>query len=171
MDGISAGTAIFRAEPSTNGYVEIKDFMLIDLTKKYGSGNEPTFEESNIYTRQFAFVEGEEITGYFSYSLDNLSKSLYNMGLLSFERPNYAFIKEVIKHIEWLFDEKIIDRMDFFAYEDNPAIRGYDKMVEKFGGRRVGKFTKSQRLYDGKLHNTILYEILREDYENAKRGR
>ena len=45
MNGISAGTAIFRAEPSTNGYVEIKDFMLIDLTKKYGSGNEPTFEE------------------------------------------------------------------------------------------------------------------------------
>ena len=133
--------------------------------------NEPTFEENNIYSRQFAFIEDKEITGYFSYSLDNSSNSLYNMGLLSFERPNYAFIKEVIKHIEWLFDEKIIDRMDFFAYEDNPAIRGYDKMVEKFGGRRVGKFTKSQRLYDGKLHNTIFYEILREDYENAKRGR
>ena len=33
--------------------------------------NEPTFEENNIYSRQFAFIEDKEITGYFSYSLDN----------------------------------------------------------------------------------------------------
>lgn len=133
--------------------------------------NEPTFEDNNIHSRQFAFVEDKKIIGYFSYSLDDSSKSIYNMGLLSFEKPNYSFIKAVLKHIKWLFDEKIIDRIEFFAYEDNPAIKGYDKIVERFGGKRVGKFTRSQKLYDGKLHNTILYEILREDYENIKRGR
>ena len=116
-------------------------------------------------------VDNDEVTGYFSYSIDNLSNTLYNMGLLSFEKPNYHFIKAVTNHIKWLFDEKIIDRIEFFAYEDNPAIRGYDKIAERFGGKRVGKFTRSQRLYDGKLHNSIMYEILREDYENAKRGR
>lgn len=129
--------------------------------------NEPTFEDNNIYNRQFAFVEDEKITGYFSYSIDNSSKSLYNMGLLSFDKPNYKFIKAILTHIKWLFDEKIIDRIEFFAYEDNPAIKGYDKILERFGGKRVGKLTRSQKLYDGKLHNTILYEILREDYESA----
>lgn len=132
---------------------------------------EPNFDDNNLYGRQFAFVEDDKVTGYFSYSIDNSSKSLYNMGLLSFEKPNYHFIKAVTSHIKWLFDEKIIDRIEFFAYEDNPAIKGYDKMAERFGGKRAGKFTRSQKLYDGKLHNTIMYEILREDYENAKRGR
>ena len=131
---------------------------------------EPNFEKNNnndIYNRQFAFVEDNKVTGYFSYTFDNSTKSLYNMGVLSFEKPNYHFIKAVIKHIKWLFDEKIIDRIEFFAYEDNPAIKGYDKILERFGGKRVGKLTRSQKLYDGKLHNTILYEILREDYESA----
>ena len=44
-------------------------------------------------------------------------------------------------------------------------------MAEKKKKKRAGKFTRSQKLYDGKLHNTIMYEVLREDYENAKRGR
>ena len=39
-----------------------------------GYNNEPTFEESNIYSRQFASVDGEVITGYFSYSLYNTRK-------------------------------------------------------------------------------------------------
>lgn len=133
--------------------------------------SEPVFEDNNIYNRQFAFVEDEKITGYFSYSIDNSSKSLYNIGLLSFEKPSYTFVKAVLQHVEWLFNKKIIDRIDFFAYEDNPAIRGYDKIVKNFGGRRVGKFTRNQKLYDGKLHNTIFYEILREDYENIKKSR
>lgn len=132
--------------------------------------NEPNFEDNNIYTRQFAFISKDKITGYFSYSLDNSSKSLYNMGLLSFEKVNYKFIKAVLSHIKWLFDEKIIDRIEFFAYEDNPAIKGYDKIIKRFGGKRVGKFTRSQKLYDGKLHNTIFYEILKEDYKKSELG-
>ena len=64
-----------------------------------------------------------------------------------------------------------IDRIDFFAYEDNPAIKGYDKIIKRFGGKRVCKLTRNQKLYDRKLHNTIFHEILREDYENTKRGR
>ena len=132
--------------------------------------NGPDFEDNNIYTRQFAFLSNDKITGYFSYSLDNSSKSLYNMGILSFEKVNYKFIKAVLAHIKWLFDERIIDRIEFFAYEDNPAIKGYDKIIKRFGGKRVGKLTRSQKLYDGKLHNTILYEILREDYEKCELG-
>ena len=67
--------------------------------------NEPNFDDNNLYGRQFAFVEDDKVTGYFSYSIDNSSKSLYNMGLLSFEKPNYHFIKAVTNHIKLLFDE------------------------------------------------------------------
>ena len=35
--------------------------------------NGPDFEDNNIYTRQFAFLSNDKITGYFSYSLDNSS--------------------------------------------------------------------------------------------------
>lgn len=41
-------------------------------------------------------------------------------------------------------------------------------MVYKFGGTRVGKFARQQRLYDRKLHNTIFYKMLREDYGYKK---
>jgi hypothetical protein len=65
-----------------------------------GYNNEPNFDDNNIYNRQFAFIENGNITGYFSYSLDNSSKTIYNIGLLSFERPNCIFIKNVISHIK-----------------------------------------------------------------------
>ena len=47
--------------------------------------------------------------------------------------------------------------------------KGYKKLIKKFGGKQVGKLTQNTRLLDGKLHDTVFYEIFREDY--LKKGR
>ena len=56
------------------------------------------------------------------------------------------------------------NRVEWWAYEDNPAIRGYDAFIKRCGGRRAGYLRQNIKLMDGKIHNSIIYEILREDY-------
>ena len=84
--------------------------------------------------------------------------------MISFIDYNPRFIQSVIKYLENILSQGYINRIEFFAYEDGPANKGYKKLVKKFGGKQVGKLTKNSRLLDGKLHDTVFYEVLREDY-------
>lgn len=122
-------------------------------------------EDNNQHKCQFVWIENNIVIGYFSFCLDKAAKSAYNFGLINFSKnKNINFIRAVILLIEKMFDDDIIDRLDIMAYEDNPANKGYEKIFKKFGGKKVGKLTKNIKLLDGKLHNTLFYEILKEDY-------
>ena len=143
-----------------------------DLNYQYfwsGACCDLDFPSEDYYKRSFAYIEDDEIKGYFAYSMDRSSKSIHHFGLMSFGGHSIKFMNEVIAHIEWLLNEKIVDRVEFFAYEDNPVMRSYKRMVKRFGGKQVGKLTNVSRLYDGKLHSSIIFEILREDYEKTDR--
>lgn len=129
------------------------------------------FHEDDFWHRDFAYIENGKVKGFFSYKMDRDARSITSFGLLSFFGPSVAFMNEVMKHIKWLFDAGIVDRMEFFAFESNPVMRSYQRMVKRFGGKPVGKLTRAMRLYDGKLHNSIIFEILREDYEEAMKRR
>lgn len=133
-----------------------------------GSSEDYNIADNNDCQRQFVWIEHNNVIGYFSFSLDKYSKSAYNFGLINFsKKQNILFIKAVIKYIQKMFENNIIDRLDIMAYEDNPANKAYFKLFKKFGGKKVGKLTNNIRLLDGRLHNTILYEILKENYLEA----
>ena len=144
-----------------------------DLKYQYFFGN--FYEDFNVanddyWKRQFVYFNDyydDRVKGYFSYDIDRDVKSISNIGLISFGKKQTNFIQEVVNHLDWLMTSKTIDRIEFFAYEDNPAIKSYRRLVKRFGGEQAGKFTNSQRLYDGKLHNIIFFEVLREDYEKT----
>ena len=50
---------------------------------------------------------------------------------------------------------------------DNPAIRGYRNFIKKHGGRECGYYRQIARLQDGKLHDRVEFEILKEEWGTA----
>lgn len=53
--------------------------------------------------------------------------------------------------------------MEWWGYKDNPAIKGYRKFIKRFGGRECGYMRQTSKLMDGKLHDSVMFEILKED--------
>lgn len=132
------------------------------------SPQEISIDENTYWRHQFVFIDNGEITGYFSYNIDHDVRSIHDFGLVSFtDEINFKFVRAVIRHIEEMF-ERGINRIEFFAYEDNPVNHSYKRLIEKFGGEQVGKLTNNTRLMDGKLHNTVFYELFSGDYFSRK---
>ena len=112
----------------------------------------------------FACVDkNDNVIGFFSYRIDWQAHCIYSIGIISFVPQNIILIKDVINHIKNLFINHNLNRVEWYAYTDNPAIRGYENIIKRFGGRKVGELHQANMLSDGKLHDTAIYEILRED--------
>lgn len=114
---------------------------------------------------QYVSVDkNNNIIGYFSYHYDRAIHSIFPIGLLSFDKGNVIFIKDVVNHINYLFKKCNLNRIGWHAYTDNPAIKGYRKFIKRHGGIEVGPLHQSNLLLDGKLHDYVIFEILRENY-------
>lgn len=119
------------------------------------------FTDNDYWKRQFVCVdEDDNILGYFSYGMNRSVNRAFNFGFISFQKPNYRFAREVINHLKEQMEIGVIESMEFCCYADNPAVRGYEKLVKRFGGRKVGTLYQCQRLLDGKVHDSNLYEIV-----------
>lgn len=112
----------------------------------------------------FACVNNlDNVVGYLSYSIDWQAHSVVGIGLISFMKvPNILLINDVIKHIRSLFANNGIRRVEWGACEDNPAMRSYEKLAARFGGRKVGTYRQCCMLLDGKLHDFSAFEILKD---------
>ena len=110
-----------------------------------------------------------EVTGYFSYHINWITKSIDSLGLISFINNNIILINDVIKHLIYLLDHVGINRIEFWAYADNPAVDGYEKLVKKIGGERIATLHQVEMLSDGKLHDMCVFEILHKNSEIARK--
>lgn len=131
----------------------------------YTHGCEELDIPNNNYDKHcYACIDNNnEITGYFNYSVDWKAKSIYSIGLMSFIDNNTILIRDVIKHIKYMFENCNISRLEFWSYTDNPANRSYNRLVAKYGGRQVGVLKQNNMTSDGQLRDTVIYEILRGD--------
>lgn len=57
-----------------------------------------------------------------------------------------------------------MNRVGWFAYADNPAVKGYRSFIEKHGGRECAYLRQVAKLTDGKLHDAVEFEILAEEF-------
>ena len=120
--------------------------------------------DNNAEKHCFACIDKNgNVTGYFSYNVNWQVKSLCNFGLISFKDNNTTLIRDVIKHIRHMLDDIGIQRVEFWAFKDNPANRGYSKLIKKFGGSKVAELHKVNMLRDGKLHDMYIYEWIMQD--------
>ena len=103
---------------------------------------------------------------YISYSVDWVSMNADRFGIISFDRGNVEFAKDVYKAICDLFEVYHMNRISWFAYVENPAIKAYRNFIKKHGGKECGYYRQKAKLQDGKLHDGVEFEILANEYRN-----
>lgn len=85
-------------------------------------------------------------------------------GIISFKKGSIEFVKDVYRVICNLFEIYHMNRISWFAYVDNPAIRGYRNFIKKHGGVECAYYRQITKLQDGKLHDAVNFEILAEEF-------
>lgn len=121
------------------------------------------FSDNNYERHSFAILENNEVVGYISYRLNWASKVTYNFGIISFKQ-SLVFGKDLMKIIDDIFMKYKMNKMEFYAFSDNPVIKHYYNFINRFGGREVGILKESALLMDGKLHDSVMFELFAKDY-------
>lgn len=130
----------------------------------------PDFSSSPNGHRDFVSLnERGDIIGYFSYQVDVRTMSASNFGLISFEKGNLIFLRDVMQAIDDIFVKFNLNRMEWMCYASNPALSGYRKFIKRYGGEEVGVLHKAALTADGLLQDVHLFELMAEDYLKARR--
>jgi RimJ/RimL family protein N-acetyltransferase len=113
--------------------------------------------------REFVHLDKDDnIDGYFGHRYNQVAQSLRDFGLVNFtEKINMKFIKDVIEYILEMFINGV-QRVEFWAFIDNPAYNGYQKLIKRFGGTQVAYLTRSS-FFNGQYRDAVIFEILREN--------
>lgn len=144
--------------------------IMYDVTYQYYFGypsawlpNIPDNTENGHY---FVSVdENDNVLGYITYSINYLSKSCFNFGLISFDKGNIKLVKDAYQVIYNIFNLYYFNKIEWNCFADNPAIKGYRNFIKKCGGREVGYLKATNVLMDQKLHDSVLFEIMKEDFK------
>lgn len=141
-------------------------FYTTDMMYYMGCNNSDMFEipdscEEGRY--QWAVVsEVGDLIGYIAYDVDFYSSCAYSFGAFSFDRGNPAMGKELYNLLETLIAK--YHRVEFKAISGNPAVRAYDKFLEKhkdIGGKHVLKDVFKDT--DSNYHDEYIYEFINQE--------
>lgn len=136
-------------------------------------GNTINFPDSNESEHHFVSVdENDEILGVCGYYIDWASRVVTAIYILSYsDVPRYQFGKDILQMIDNIFTKFNLNKIEWTAYSDNKVIRSYRKFCKRYGGREIGTLHQHCLLMDGKVHDTTLFELMREDYLGCKEMR
>lgn len=117
----------------------------------------------------FVSIDADDsVIGYISYSVDWASMSASNFGIINYYRgdlkKSFVFLEDARKAIFDLFNVYHMNRIEWWCYADNPAIRGYRNFIKRYGGRECGYYRQVSKLQDGKLHDSVCFEILASEF-------
>jgi RimJ/RimL family protein N-acetyltransferase len=117
------------------------------------------------YQRHFVSMNKKnELIGYIGYSYDDYSSYAKWFGIMSFSDPfDVEFAIDVLRVFDDVFNKFDLNRLEFQCFSDNPALRAYRNFIKRYGGREVCTLRETNRLMDGRLHDTIVFEILLDD--------
>jgi hypothetical protein len=112
-------------------------------------------QEDNLY-QWVSINDRNKICGYFAYTINPTVDRVYNFGMISFNKQDLTFAKDVIKYIKKL----VVDHnsIEFRMIAGNPVKKHYDKFVKDYGGN---VFELHDVVIDnqGNLRNEFIYEI------------
>lgn len=129
-------------------------------------------QEENWDSHQFVSVNNkDEVIGYISYAVDHQALKAYNFGIISFHKGNPLFAKDLYLIIYNIFYHFNLNKVEFIAYVDNPVTDAYIKFIDKVGGIIIGIRRKTAMLIDHKLHDSIEFEIMRDEFKPLKNWR
>lgn len=108
------------------------------------------------------------VLGYIGYNVDWVAMSASRFSIISFQKGNMIFVKDLYQAICDLFYTYHMNRISWLAYADNPAVKGYRNFIKRHGGRECGYQRQVVKLLDGTLHDIVYFEILAEEFKNSK---
>lgn len=131
-----------------------------------GSGDSQiSIREDNYDCHQFVSVDKEDnVIGYITYAVDWSAMSADRFGIISFNKGNIMFAKDIYSVICDLFEKYHMNRIQWYCFADNPAIRGYRNFIKKHGGKECAYYRQQAKLQDGKLHDGVGFEILAKEF-------
>ncbi len=136
----------------------------------HGCSIEP-YEKDNLNSHQFASVDKGFVHGIMGYQINWETRSVGSLYIINcYNKPSPLFIRDTLHMIDDIFNKYNLNRISWRAYADNPAVNGYRKFCKRYGGREVGILRQTVLLLDGQLHDEVLFELLKEDYINARRA-
>jgi len=107
---------------------------------------------------------GNNLIGYMAADIDRDSRVISCFGIMNFTKKiNITFSKDLMNFIRNLRDTYNASKFEFCAFTGGEPELMYRRFINKYGGRIVGIYTNSNKLLDGKLYNTTLFEIMRKD--------
>lgn len=125
--------------------------------------------DNNYVSHCFVSVDKDDnVIGYISYAVDWSAMSADRFGIISYRKNSLEFAKDVYNVVCDLFEVYHMNRISWGAYADNHAVRGYRNFIRKHGGRECAYHRQAARLQDGKLHDSVEFEILAAEF--VKRG-
>lgn len=125
-----------------------------------------SLEDNNCEKHQFVSVDKDDnVIGYISYKIDWTALNAENFGIISYDIGNIEFVKDCYKAVCDLFEKYHMNRVGWFAFTDNPAVRSYRNFIKNHGGRECGHLRQVSRLIDGELHDAVEFEILASEFK------
>ena len=119
-------------------------------------------------SRRMHFVSVDSdgnLLGYITYGFSRDCGSCYCFGAINFSKGNndMTFAIDLRQCICDIFFKYNFNRIDFSCFSNNPALYGYRKFIERYGGREVGVFHNSTITLSGEMQNTHMFEVMKED--------
>lgn len=106
-----------------------------------------------------------ELVGTIGYEVDWVAKSASGFFALSYnDGGSVIFARDILQVVDDIFCKYHLNRMDWWCWADNPTIKAYRKLCKRYGGREVGTLLRKGRLLDGFLHDSVLFELLSDNY-------
>ena len=113
---------------------------------------------------QFAIIDptSNDVVGFLAYRIDTSVDSVYNFGLISFQKGNLTVVNDALHEFKQLvLNHK---RVEWRCVEGNPASRLYDVICKKHHGKKYVLHDVCMSL-SGKVLDSYLYEI-RKGYDH-----
>ncbi|OJF76799.1 MAG: hypothetical protein BKP49_04320 [Treponema sp. CETP13] len=118
----------------------------------------------------FVVISDTEIIAYFEGQWARPLNILLNFRLILLdEKKSFFACKAFFQYLEYLFVSRGCDVFNWsVATENRHAYLLYEKFVKKNCGHIVGRRTRSLQSYCGKISDSVLYEISKEEYFDWK---
>lgn len=151
---------------------QVKEKMIncwYDEYYKYYSGwtgnNLPELPDNCYETHNFVSVDKEDnVIGYISYHINYTNMTADNFGIISFDKGNLMFAKDLYTAIKNLFKVYHMNRISWNMIVGNPVYTSYKRFIKKYGWRECAYYRQCARLMDGLLYDSISFEILSSEF-------
>lgn len=125
--------------------------------------------EDNYNSHCFVSVDNNhQVIGYIAYCVDWTAMSAHSFEIINYQKDDLKksmeFVKDVWKAICDLFEVYHMNRLEWWCYAKNPAIRAYRNFIKNHGGRECGYHRQVAKLQDGQLHDSVTFEILANEF-------